>query len=69
MAIEVVIQRARCIGVKSCINAAPSTFAMDASMISTVVNPTGDPESDVVAAADNCPTGAISVFRDGVRIA
>jgi ferredoxin len=69
MAIEVVVQRAKCIGMKACVNTAPRTFAMDETMISTVVNPIGDPESEVVAAAASCPTSAISVFNDGVRIA
>jgi ferredoxin len=69
MAIEVEVQRARCIGIKSCVTAAPGTFALDQSGISTVRNPEGDPESALVEAAESCPTGAISVFKDGVRIA
>ena len=69
MAIEVAVQRARCIGMKGCINAAPGTFALDGANISTVIDPDGDSENDVVAAAESCPTGAISVFKDGVRIA
>ncbi len=69
MAIEVRVQRAFCIAAKSCINAAPHTFELDSTLVSTVVDPEGDPEDDVVSAAEACPTGAISVFRDGVQIA
>jgi ferredoxin len=69
MAMEVRVERARCIATKSCVNNAPATFALDASMVSTVTDPEGDHEDDVVRAAESCPTAAISVFRDGVRIA
>jgi ferredoxin len=69
MALEVHVERARCIATKSCISAAPGTFALDATMIAAVVDPEGDPEDDVVRAAEACPTAAISVYRDGIRLA
>ncbi len=69
MALEVRVQRALCISTKSCINAAPHTFALDPTLVSTVVDPEGDPEDEVVRAAEACPTAAISVHRDGVRLA
>ncbi len=69
MALEVRVQRALCIATKSCINAAPRTFALDPTQVSTVVDPEGDADDDVIRAAEACPTGAISVFREGVRIA
>ncbi len=69
MALEVRVQRALCIATKSCINAAPRTFALDPTQVATVVDPEGDAEDDVIRAAEACPTGAISVFRDGARIA
>jgi ferredoxin len=69
VALEVRVQRALCIATKSCINAAPHTFALDPTLVSTVVDPEGDPEEDVIRAAEACPTGAISVFRDGERLA
>lgn len=68
MALEVRVQRAVCIASKSCINAAPHTFRLDPTRVATVVDPEADPEADVVNAAECCPTGAISVFKDGVRI-
>ena len=69
MSLEVRVDRARCIGMKSCIAAAEHTFRLDPERVSTVVDPCGDPEEDVVAAAASCPTGAISVFKAGTRIA
>jgi ferredoxin len=69
MALEVRVERARCIATKSCVNAAPGTFVLDPTSVATVVDPGGDAEEDVVRAAEACPTGAISVFRDGVRLA
>lgn len=70
MALEVRVDTARCIGSGSCVNNAPGTFSLDRSvMLATVVDPEGDPEDDVVRAAEACPTAAISVERDGERIA
>lgn len=63
MALEVKVVRGRCIGTKACVNAAPRVFAIDATNVSTVVDPAGDPDDDVILAAQSCPTGAISVWR------
>ena len=69
MTIEVKVHPGRCIGIKSCVNSAPGTFAIGRNGISTVLNPEGEPERALTEAAENCPSGAISVFKDGVRIA
>ncbi|MEN3315554.1 MAG: ferredoxin [Acidimicrobiaceae bacterium] len=69
MTLDVRVQRARCIATKSCISAAPHTFALDPTRVATVTDAGGDPEDDVITAAEACPTGAISVYRDGVQIA
>lgn len=68
MALEVRLSQPRCIATKACVNAAGRVFAL-AGDVAVVVDPEGAPEEDVVRAADACPTGAISVFRDGRRIA
>jgi ferredoxin len=68
MALEVKIQRARCIATKACVNAAPATFSMDPVNVATATEPPGDGEDDVVRAAESCPTGAISVWRDGEQL-
>ena len=70
MPLEVRVEPARCIGSGSCVNNAPGTFVLDRSiMVAYVTDPEGDPEGDVVRAAEACPTAAISVHRDGVRLA
>ena len=69
MGLEVRVDRSRCIATKSCTYAAPRTFELDDQLISTVVDPEGDPLEAVLEAAEECPTGAISVFRDGQQLA
>ncbi|MDQ4133663.1 MAG: ferredoxin [Actinomycetota bacterium] len=69
MALEVRVQRARCIGTKACVNAAPDTFSMDPTNVATATDPPGDPDDDVIRAAEACPTGAITVWRDREQLA
>ena len=69
MALEVQVQRARCIATKSCISAAPRTFALDPTEVAVVTDAGGNSDDDVIRAAEACPTGAITVYRDGVRVA
>jgi ferredoxin len=69
VAVEVQVSRARCIATQSCIHAAPGVFELDEQRLSTVIDPDAEPLEAVVEAAENCPTGAISVFRDGVQLA
>lgn len=65
MPLEVHVDRARCIGSKVCVNAAPSVFRLDEAGIAVVVDAGGDPEDAVLLAAEGCPTCAIGVVRDG----
>lgn len=69
MAVEVKVERARCIGSKTCISAAPGVFHLDSQRIAVVVDPDAVPIDQVVRAAVNCPTGALSVFEDGEQLA
>jgi len=69
MTLDVQVQRARCIATKSCMSAAPHTFALDPTQVATVTDGPGDPDEAGITAAEACPTGAISVYRDGVKIA
>ena len=69
MALEVRVDRTRCIGAKSCVYAAPGTFELDDQLISTVIDPEANPVPALVEAAESCPTGSISVFRDGEKLA
>lgn len=67
MALEIVVTRPRCIAAKACINAAPGVFAIvgNASML---VDATAASEDDIIAAAEACPTGAITISRDGHKL-
>ncbi len=68
MPLEVRVSQARCIATKACINAAEGVFTI-AGGVAVVVDPHAAPEDDVVRAAESCPTGAITVLRDGEQIA
>ena len=68
MAVEVEVSRARCMASKVCVHAAEGVFRI-VDGAATVVEVTAAPEDDVLAAAEACPVGAITVYRDGVRIA
>ncbi|MGH9149224.1 MAG: 4Fe-4S domain-containing protein [Acidimicrobiales bacterium] len=68
MALEIVVNRARCIATRACLRAADGVFWI-VEGASEVVDPGAAPEADVVRAAEECPTHAISVFRDGEQIA
>ncbi len=69
MAVEVQVHRGRCIGSKSCINAAPGAFELDEVGVAAVRQPNTEPVETLVEAAECCPTGAITVFVDGQQLA
>jgi ferredoxin len=60
MTIEILVSRARCIASKACTHAAEGVFEV-VDGTARVIDPTAAPLADVMAAADECPTGAISV--------
>ncbi|MEO6121656.1 MAG: ferredoxin [Acidimicrobiales bacterium] len=68
MALEVRVERARCIGSKTCISAAPGVFYLDLERIVVVVDAEAAPLGQVLRAVADCPTRALSVFRDGERL-
>ena len=65
MALDVEIDRDRCMGSGHCTFTAPGAFDLDEDQVAFVVDPDGAPEDDVVLAARKCPTKAITVRRDG----
>ena len=69
MPVDVRVDRARCIATKSCVYAAPGTFELDDQRIATVIDPAAESLEVLIEAAENCPTGAISGFRDGQQLA
>ncbi len=69
MSLEVRIDRAVCAGTANCQFWAPEVFDLDDDNKAVVMDPEAAPEEQVRLAAEGCPTGAISVFRDDERLA
>ena len=67
MAIEIEVSSARCIASKTCTHAAEGVFEV-VDGIARVVDPGAAPLEDILAAAEACPTGAITVKRDGRQL-
>jgi ferredoxin len=68
MALEIKIDRETCMGSGNCQFWAPATFDLDDDGIAIVIDAEGDPEDKVIAAAQGCPTRAITVFRSGEKV-
>jgi ferredoxin len=68
MDIQVEIDRDLCMGSGNCVYEAPGAFDLDGDSISFVVDVAAVPEEELVAAARNCPTHAITVRREGVDL-
>jgi len=70
MALDIQINAETCMGSGNCQFWAPNVFDIDDDAgIAYVVDAEGDDEEKVVLAARGCPTGAITVVRDGAQIA
>ena len=59
--LRVEVDHERCVGNGMCLTFAPGVFAHNERRQSEVVDPEGDSVTDVIEAAENCPTAAISV--------
>jgi ferredoxin len=57
----VVIDREACVGSGMCVATAAGTFALDRGGQAVVLDPSGDPVSAVLEAAEGCPVTAIQV--------
>jgi ferredoxin len=55
------VDHARCVGNGTCLTIASNVFAHNADRQSVVVNPTGDPNDQILEAAETCPVSAITV--------
>ena len=69
MAVEIRIDREKCMGSGNCSFWAPATFDLDDQGVAVVVDPEGDSDEKAVLAAQGCPTQAIEVFKDGEKLA
>ncbi len=64
MTIEIEVSSARCIASKVCVHAAEGVFQVVGG-VATVVDPGAASLEEVLAAAEDCPTRAIKVRKDG----
>ncbi len=71
MGLEVRVDREECIGAQSCVRWAPQVFQIDDEGLAEVLADgiAASPLADILKAAADCPTNAVVVLRDGVRIA
>ena len=68
MGLEVEIDREVCMGSGNCVYEAPGVFDLDDDSVAFVLDPTASPEDKLLAAAQKCPTHALTVRRDGVEL-
>lgn len=68
MVLEIRIDREQCMGSGNCSFWAPGVFDLDDEGVSSVVDPTAQPDEKIVLAVQGCPTAAIQVWRDGERV-
>jgi ferredoxin len=68
MGFEVEIDREVCMGSGNCLYEAPGAFDLDDESIAVVVDSAGAPQDKVITAALKCPTHAITVRRDDVKL-
>ena len=68
MDLEVEIDRDLCMGSGNCVYAASGVFDLDEDSVAFVIDPACSTEDQVIAAARNCPTHAITVRRNGASL-
>ena len=66
--LDIRIDRDRCMGSGNCVFWAPETFDLGEDGYSVVVDAAATDEERLRVAAEGCPVGAISLWRDGVRV-
>jgi ferredoxin len=66
VALEIRIDRERCMASGNCVLWAPDVFDQDDEALAIVIDPDGAPEEEILTAARNCPTRSIAVVREGV---
>jgi ferredoxin len=69
MALEIRIDREKCMGSGNCGYWAPGVFDIDDDGIAFVVDAAAQPDDKIVLAAQGCPTQAIAVFSHGEELA
>lgn len=67
--LEIRIDWDLCMGSGNCMFWAPDTFDLSEDGHAVVTDATASPEEKIRIAAQGCPVGAISLWRDGVELA
>jgi ferredoxin len=67
-AMDVRIDWDRCMGSGNCVFWAPETFDLSEDGHAVVIDPTATDEERLRIAAEGCPVGAISLWRDGQEV-
>ena len=62
LGVTITVDRERCMGSGNCAFHAPATFDLDDSMKAIVIDPHGDPRSEIATAVEGCPTRAIRMI-------
>ncbi len=66
---RVVVDRAACIGARSCAVVAPGVFQMDDENLAYVTDPDSTDEDMIMLAAQSCPVLAVLLYdKDGNKI-
>jgi ferredoxin len=66
--LDVRIDWDRCMGSGNCVFWAPGTFDLSDDGHAVVLDPAASDEERLHIAAQGCPVGAISLWRDGVEV-
>lgn len=61
---RIVVDRAKCIGAKSCVAVAPGVFQMDDENLAYVVDPNSEDEDTIMLAAQSCPVLAVLLYNE-----
>jgi ferredoxin len=61
---RIVVDRAKCIGARSCVAVAPGVFQMDDQNLAYVVDPDSEDEDTIMLAAQSCPVLAVLIYDE-----
>ncbi len=61
---RIVVDRAKCIGVKSCVAVAPGVFQMDDGNLAYVTDPNSTDDDTILMAAQSCPVLAVLLYDE-----
>lgn len=65
---RIVVDRAKCIGVKSCVAVAPGVFQMDDGNLAYVTDPNSTDDDTILMAAQSCPVLAVLLYDENGKL-